>query len=297
MSVSYKRRGEWLELPLPPHTLTDVPAGENVAAKLGIPPKLWARLRREGGVETTGRRLRLRLFPRQSFGFVPEWHDVNILYEDDFCLVAGKPAGMPVHPAERGMGGTLANAVAWHYESTGQETAVRHIHRLDADTTGPVLYAKNELALTLLDEAMRRKKIGRVYIAFVQGRLKQARLRVEAPIGRDRHLSGKRRVSPNGDPAVTHVEVVERYRDATLVRLTLETGRTHQIRVHMSHLGHPLLGDTLYGGSSRRIGRQALHGETLTFPHPFGGEVIRVEAPWPDDLLRLADELGHSAGP
>ncbi|KIL40306.1 pseudouridine synthase [Gordoniibacillus kamchatkensis] len=295
MTAAYKRYGEWMELRLPRHISTDEPPGENVAAQLGIPPKLWARLQREGGVETDGRRLRLRLFPRQSPGFEPEWHNIDILFEDDFCLVAAKPAGMPVHPAERGRGGTLANAVAWHYEASGQETAVRHIHRLDADTTGPVLYAKNELALAVLDEAMRRKHIGRTYVAFVHGSIEQERIRIDAPIGRDRHHAGKRRVSPGGDPAVTLVETLERFGDASLVRLTLETGRTHQIRVHMSHTGHPLLGDALYGGSTSRIGRQALHGEALAWPHPFGGETVRVEAPWPDDLLRLAGRLRRTA--
>lgn len=294
MTAAYQRYGEWLELPLPAPIPTDEPPGENVAAELGIPPKLWARLRREGGVDAAGRRLRLRLFPRQSFGFEPEWHGIDILFEDDFCLVAAKPAGMPVHPADRGRGGSLANAVAWHFEATGQETAVRHIHRLDADTTGPVLYAKNEMALIALDEAMRCKQIGRTYVAVVHGVIEQERIRIDSPIGRDRHHSGKRRVSPNGDPAVTHVETAERFRGASLVRLTLETGRTHQIRVHMSHIGHPLLGDTLYGGSPQSIGRQALHGEALEWPHPFGGETVRVEAPWPDDMLRLADKLRTS---
>jgi 23S rRNA pseudouridine1911/1915/1917 synthase len=285
-----RRKGEWLELS--GFQFQDADAVQNVADELAIPPKLWAKLQREGGVQTSVDRLRLKLFPRQSPGFEPEWHPIELLYEDDCCLVAAKPAGMPVHPAVPGQKGTLANAVAWHYEATGQDVAVRHIHRLDADTTGPVLYAKNELAQAHLDEAMRRKAIGRTYVAFVQGRVPQSRSRIDAPIGRDRHHPSRRRVSPQGDPAVTHIETVELYgQEATLVRLTLETGRTHQIRVHMSHIGHPLLGDTLYGGSAALIGRQALHGEALDFPHPLEGGTVRVEAAWPPDMLNLKDKL------
>jgi 23S rRNA pseudouridine1911/1915/1917 synthase len=285
-----RRKGEWLELSGLQHQ--DADAVKNVADELGIPPKLWAKLQREGGVQTSGDRLCLKLFPRQSPGFESEWHPIELLYEDDYCLVVAKPAGIAVHPTEPGQNGTLANAVAWHYEATGQEVAVRHIHRLDADTTGPVLYAKNELAQARLDEAMRGKLIGRTYVAFVQGSVAQERCRIDAPIGRDRHHPSRRRVSPNGDTAVTHVETLERYgQKATLVRLTLETGRTHQIRVHMSHLGHPLLGDTLYGGSSALIGRQALHGEALDFPHPLEDEAIRIDAPWPPEMLSLKDEL------
>jgi 23S rRNA pseudouridine1911/1915/1917 synthase len=243
-------------------------------------------------VETTGSRFRIKLFPRQLPGFVEEWADIELLYEDDFCLVAGKPAGMPVHPTEPGQSGTLANAVAWHYASTGQQTAVRHIHRLDADTTGPVLYAKSELAQTKLDEAMRRKEIGRTYVAVVQGHIAAERGTVDAPIGRDRHSKNRRRVSRTGDSAVTHYETLLRLRGATLVRLELETGRTHQIRVHMNHLGHPLIGDELYNGpESPFIRRQALHGERLVFPHPLQGEPVAVDAPWPDDFARLVDEL------
>lgn len=290
MIRSWKRKGEWLELVY--SDLTDEAMGEKVAHKLGIPDKMWARLQRENGVEAAGSRIRVKLFPRQSSGFVEEWADIEPLYEDDFCLVVNKPAGMPVHPTEPGQGGTLANAVAWHYASTGQQTAVRHIHRLDADTTGPVLYAKNELAQSKLDEAMRDKEIGRIYVAVVQGQVTADHGTVNAPIGRDRHHSGRRRISPTGDQAVTHYETVQRLQGATLVRLELETGRTHQIRVHMSHLGHPLVGDVMYGGpASSSFRRQALHGERLVFPHPFSGETVTVDAPWPDDFVRLVDEL------
>jgi 23S rRNA pseudouridine1911/1915/1917 synthase len=195
-----------------------------------------------------------------------------------------------VHPVERHGTGSLANAVAAYYASTGQAVAVRHIHRLDADTTGPVLYAKNALAQISLDAAMREKRIARVYLAVVHGVPARGRGTIDAPIGRDRHHAGRRRVSPTGEPAVTHYETVRAWpeHNTALLRLRLETGRTHQIRVHLSHIGHPLVGDTLYGGRpSPRIRRQALHGESLAFPHPWTRETVRVEAPLPADLADL----------
>jgi 23S rRNA pseudouridine1911/1915/1917 synthase len=285
------RKGEWLELTLPME-----PAAEPqvwLAEELGLPPKLLRQWAATGGIEQRGRRLRLRMFPEESSDFAPEWKSLDILYEDDFCLVVNKPAGMPVHPSGEGQTGTLANALTLYYASTGQSCRIRHIHRLDKDTSGPVLYAKNELAQLRLDEDMRLKKIRRGYLAWVRGQLSESGGTLNFPIGKDRHHNKRRRVSPSGQPAVTHYEVVERFRNATRLRLYLETGRTHQIRVHLSHIGHPLLGDRLYGGPGDRIGRQALHGETLEFIHPWTGEEIRTVCPWPEDLKELDNRLGE----
>lgn len=212
----------------------------------------------------------------------------EVLFEDDHCLVLSKPAGMPVHQSSPGQQGTLDEAVLRHLIATGQQARARHIHRLDDWTSGPVLYAKHELAQLRLDEAMRDKEIERTYIAIVQGMPLQASGTIDKPIGRDRHHSARRRVSPTGDRAVTHYEVVQRLRGAALVRLTLETGRTHQIRVHMGYIGHPLLGDSLYGGPAQHLSHQALHGEQLQFRHPLHGEWVTVHAPappWVDELV------------
>lgn len=288
------RKGEWLEV----RFAAGRDGKARDAASLGVPDKLLRKLRQSDGCLEEERLVRLRLFPGEAAGFPAAWADIEVLYEDDFCLVANKPAGMPVHPSAPGQTNTLANAVAAHYEATGQACRVRHIHRLDEMTSGPVLYAKNELAQLVLDEAMRVKAIVRTYAAVAAGKFGTSRGTVNAPIGRDRHHAGKRRVSESGDPAVTHYEVVERYRDAALLRVRLETGRTHQIRVHMSHIGHPLLGDPLYGAASREAApavpemrRQALHGEALVFAHPWTHETIRVEAPRPADLAALIDAL------
>lgn len=219
---------------------------------------------------------------------------LNVLFEDDHCLVVNKPAGIAVHPSNEGQTGTLAHLVAAYYDLTGQSCPVRHIHRLDEWTSGPVLYAKNAASQRILDETMRQKQIERIYIAFVSGRMKQNRGRLDFPIGRDRHHNQRRRVSATGDHAVTHYEVIEVYASTTMVRLTLETGRTHQIRVHLSHIGHPLLGDKLYYGPVDIIPRQALHGDKLNFTHPVTGENIHIEAPWPEDLTILWNQLKNN---
>ncbi|MDR0267745.1 RluA family pseudouridine synthase [Paenibacillus sp.] len=260
---------------------------------LGIPEKLLKQLKANQGMEWKGDRLRLALFGAQPAGIEPVWRELDILYEDDFCLVVHKPAGMNIHPDGRKgeVEPTLDHAVAAHYQMQGEDVAVRHIHRLDQYTSGPVLYAKNDFAQLKLDEDMRHKRIARSYAAFVQGKVSSGLKVIDLPIGKDRHHKQRRRVSPTGQQAVTHVRVGEVYRNSSLVHLELETGRTHQIRVHLSHMGHPLLGDALYGGSTAWIARQALHGERLAFTHPFTGERIEIADPWPTDLQRLYEKL------
>lgn len=285
--MPYTRKGDWLE----------------TAAKreeLPLTERRWNLLKSTGGIQEGGGKLRLRLFPEEPLGFASEWMELSVLYEDDFVLVVSKPPGMPVHPVERHAPGSLAGAVAAYYESTGQAVAVRHVHRLDADTTGPVLYAKNAWALSVLDEAMREKRIGRSYLAITTGIPSVPRGTIDAPIGKDRHHANRRRISPGGDHAVTHYETLEAWprSKAALLRLQLETGRTHQVRVHLQHIGVPILGDTLYGGrAAHRLHRQALHGEALTFIHPWYSESIRVEAPLPEDMSTLINDYKLQEAP
>lgn len=292
---SWVRRGEWLEL-TPGKALTGQPDREEATAKwlldtLEMPEKLLRKLRHHEGIQWRGDRLRLHLFPLREAGIEPVWSELDILYEDDFCLVVNKPPGMAVHPDDRDHEVTLNHVVAAYYEAAGEAIAVRHIHRLDKDTTGPVLYAKNEYAQLKLDEAMRQKEVGRIYAAIVQGRVSPDLKVIDLPIGRDRHHAKRRRVSLTGQTAVTRIIKSEVYRQASVLYLSLETGRTHQIRVHLSHMGHAILGDSLYGGYSVSFDRQALHGAKLIFPHPFTGERIEVTAPWPEDLLELKEEV------
>jgi 23S rRNA pseudouridine1911/1915/1917 synthase len=291
--IIWKRKGEWMELDL---SLSDwnpihPDAVEALEQHLRVPRKLFNKLLKNGGIKLQGNKLLFHIFPSESAAFASEYSELEILFEDDFCLVVNKPAGMSIHPAKKGQKGTLAGAVAYYYESTGQSCSIRHIHRLDRDTTGAVLYAKNEWAHHLLDEDMREKQIERIYTALASGIFTAKEGSIREPIGSDRHHSGKRRVSPNGDAAVTHFKVMEQMKKAAMVRIRLETGRTHQIRVHLNHIGHPLLGDILYGGTSIGIDRQALHGEQLLFSHPVTGEALSITAPLPEDFLQLQAKL------
>lgn len=284
-----KRKGEWMEIRLP-EPLIGAPLHE-VLKRVPIPAKILDKLFKTRGVHLQGPNLRLRLFPRERRDFPSDWMELNILYEDDFTLVVNKPAGIEVHPSVKGQRRTLAHAVAAYYEMTGQDVRVRHIHRIDKETTGPILYAKNEFAHYLYDQAMREKKIERFYVALAEGVIAQDKGKIDRPIGQDRHHPTRRRVSETGDPAVTRFTVVERFDNYTLVRLQLETGRTHQIRVHLSSIGHPLAGDGLYGGHRELIGRQALHGETLRWNHPWTKEKLEVRAPLPDDFAAALQRL------
>jgi len=293
LQVNGRRTAEWYVIKLP-DAVKDAPVGQ-ILRRLPVPPKIADKLLAERGVMKQRDKLSLRLFPEESPEFVAQWSDLNILYEDEFTLVVNKPAGLEIYPSSRGQTGTLANHVAAYYESTGQACRVRHIHRLDKETTGPVIYAKNELAHYIFDRDMREKKIERIYLAVVEGILDKRKGTIDQPIGKDRHHSTRRRVSPTGERAITHYEVVETFRDHTLVRLRLETGRTHQIRVHMSAIGHPLAGDGMYGGMRTWISRQALHGEQLLFNHAWTGKRIAVNAPLPDDMRELLEQLRQHA--
>jgi 23S rRNA pseudouridine1911/1915/1917 synthase len=282
-------KGEWLEIRLP-EALVGAPIAV-ISRHLPLPSKLLHKLMHTRGFLLHGPNLRLQLFPREARDFPADWMELNILYEDEFTLIVNKPAGIEVHPGEKEQRSTLAHGVAAYYEMSGQDIRIRHIHRIDKDTTGPVLYAKNEFAHYQYDKAMREKAIQRIYIALAEGYVEGNKGKIDKPIGKDRHHSTRRRISDTGVPAVTYYEVVERLKDHTLVRLRLETGRTHQIRVHLSSINHPLAGDGLYGGRQGMISRQALHGEQLIWNHPWTGELQQVVAPLPDDIHELLMKL------
>lgn len=290
------RRGEWLELM--PGKLNSQEQGGRIAAALqwleqeyGLNRKWLASLEAAGGIKLAGDRLRIMAFPPKVSQYEPITESVEVLYEDDYCLVVHKPQGIKVHSDGVSREPALSNLVSGLYFSRGESVAPEHVHRLDEHTSGPVLYAKNDFARQQLEAAMADKQIGRIYVALVEGVVSPSLRRIDEPIGRDRHHASRRRVSPTGKPAATRIELVDTYPSASLIRLTLETGRTHQIRVHMSHAGHPLLGDALYGGSPAYLKHQALHGESLSFPHPVTGETILVSDPWPDDWKKIVHKL------
>lgn len=207
-----------------------------------------------------------------------ECENVKVAYNDEDILVLNKPPLMPVHESRNHRGDTLANVAACYMES---DCAFRAVYRLDRDTSGLVLIAKNELAASKL-----AGKIKKDYYAVVSGKF-EGRGTIDLPIRRVQESIIERGVFDDGERAVTHYEAIKTDGENTLLKLNLETGRTHQIRVHFSHLGAPLLGDTLYGGSCEKINRQALHCKTIYFTHPITHEKITVDCDFPKDFEGL----------
>lgn len=216
-------------------------------------------------------------FSDAQSSYKPETSDsLNVLWEDEHILVVNKPAGVSVHPENLPGTGTLMNEVMGYIEAQGG-TYAEHIHRLDQHTSGVLLIAKNPLAKTMFDRMLEQNQIERYYTAELEGQLRKPRGTVNMPIGKDRYHATRRRVSPSGQSAVTHFKVLERKPDTTIVEAQLETGRTHQIRVHFSHLGHPVVGDQLYGSETIARGPYKLVASKVVFTHPITSEMIVVE--------------------
>ena len=209
----------------------------------------------------------------------------TVYYEDEFLLVINKPAGMLVHPTVKEDGGTLYNFVKRYYEAHNIESGLHPVSRLDRNTSGLVVFAKLPQLQYLFGG--NHQKLKRYYLAIVHGNITPPDGTVDAPIGRMENSIIMHQVTPDGKKAVTHYHTLKTYQNRSLIELNLETGRTHQIRVHMSHIGHPLLGDDLYGGKRDLIMRHALHAYKLQFIHPFTHEEIIIENPLPADMLNL----------
>jgi 23S rRNA pseudouridine1911/1915/1917 synthase len=242
----------------------------------------------------------------------PEAIPLTILYEDRDLVVVDKPAGMVVHPGAGTSGGTLVNALLAHcldLSGVGGELRPGIVHRIDKDTSGVIVVAKHDASHQSLAHQFKEHTIKRIYLALVFGSPKTDKGRIESVIGRHptdrKKMSGKAR---HGKHAVTHWQVLGRYSGVTLLKLRLETGRTHQIRVHLSEAGHPLLGDDTYGGGGRLtgirdmqlrtlirdMGRQALHAKTLGFLHPTSGEYLEFDTDLPEDMARIVTYLEES---
>ncbi|WP_107727664.1 RluA family pseudouridine synthase [Desmospora activa] len=225
---------------------------------------------------------------------------LDIVYEDADVVVVNKPRGMVVHPAPGNPSGTLVNALLAHCDDLSGIGGVYRpgiVHRIDKDTSGLIMVAKNDMAHQSLTAQLKDHQVERRYIALVHGNVSHDQGQIEAPIGRDPRLRQRMAVEhKNGKSAITHFKVLERFPRATQIACRLETGRTHQIRVHMKYIGHPLVGDPLYSNQSHRfsIQGQALHAETLGFIHPRSGEKIRLTAPLPQDMQKLTAQLRHS---
>ncbi|EGR2796537.1 23S rRNA pseudouridine(1911/1915/1917) synthase [Vibrio navarrensis] len=229
---------------------------------------------------------------------------LDIVYEDDDILVINKPRDFVVHPGAGTPDGTVLNALLFHCPEIAEVPRAGIVHRLDKDTTGLMVVAKTVPAQTRLVRALQKRDITREYEAIAIGRM-TAGGKVDQPIGRHSTKRTLMAVSPMGKPAVTHYRVAEHFREHTRLRLRLETGRTHQIRVHMAYIQHPLLGDIAYGGRARipsgasddvvemirGFDRQALHAVMLRFNHPITGEELEFHAPVPDDMVELTETL------
>ncbi|HDR7654722.1 MULTISPECIES: RluA family pseudouridine synthase [Bacillus] len=299
-----KKKGEWCEITVPAKW-NGISIDSLLKIEWEIPKKLLHQLRMEKGITVNGEqrrwnellkegdKLQVHMFMEEEYDVEPEYGELDVVYEDDHVLIVNKPEKMDTHPAEKGGTGTLANLVAFHFQMQGLETKVRHIHRLDKDTTGGVVFAKHRIAGAIMDHLLMERKIKRTYAALVEGKVKGKQGTIDAAIGRDRHHATRRRVSPKGDQAITYYKVEKYFKkqNATFVTLQLETGRTHQIRVHMSYHGNPLVGDVLYGGQTKYMSRQALHAMKIHFLHPITKEEIEVDVPFPIKLNNTMKEF------
>jgi len=255
------------------------------------------------------------LLPHPPFEYLLEAEDIplNIVYEDDQLLVINKPAGMVVHPGHGNYSGTLVNALAFHFENLPLNSSERPglVHRIDKDTTGLLVVAKTEIAMAYLTKQFAAKTSEREYVALVWGNIEENEGRIEGNIAR--HLKDRMQMAvfedeEIGKPAVTHFKVLERFGYVTLISCKLETGRTHQIRVHLKHIGHTLFNDERYGGHLilkgttftkykqfidncfKALPRQALHARTLGFEHPVTKEFMRFNAELPQDMIDCIDK-------
>lgn len=238
----------------------------------------------------------------------PEDLPLDVVWEDEHLLVVNKPAGMVVHPSPGHSGGTLVNALLHHVgDLSGIGGTLRPgiVHRLDRDTSGLLVVAKNDRTHRALSDRLKKREIRRLYLAASWGHLERSPIRVEARVGRDPGHRQRMAVVEEGRRAISHVRVRERWPTAELLDVGLETGRTHQIRVHLAHIGHPVVGDEVYGAGrergmsgpgrawarelARRTPRQFLHAGRLAFRHPVTGEMHRFEASLPDDLAAVAE--------
>lgn len=235
--------------------------------------------------------------PEETSDFPPENIPLDIVYEDDDLILINKQPGIIVHPTKGHPEHTIANAVMYYMQKTGQSFKVRFANRIDMDTTGIIIVAKNANAQNELSNQMRHNAVVKRYIALVEGCIEKDHFTIDLPIGRPDQVSIRREVmETGGKDAVTEVNVLKRldsqeFGSHTLVEVVLHTGRTHQIRVHLSHIGHVIAGDELYGGSTGLIGRQALHAYHIEFTHPVSGEYMTFETEYPADIKAALSSL------
>ena len=239
-----------------------------------------------------GDRLLVRIQETESSRNIPPvCAPLSIVYEDEDLIVVNKPAGMPIHPSLNNYTNSLANALAWYYQQQEKPFIFRCCNRLDRDTSGLTVVAKHLVSGNILSTMTKKKEVRREYLAVVRGHIVPESGTISAPLARKGGTIIERVVDfDRGEPAVTHYHLIREANGHSLVSLQLETGRTHQIRIHLKHLGFPLVGDYLYNPDMEYISRQALHSFRLSFPHPITGEVMDFTVPLPEDMRNILTE-------
>lgn len=269
---------------------------ENLSSRMIKSAGIQKRIKVNGKVEKLnyivklGDEISFNITKEESQNIMPEPMDLDIVFEDIDLIVVNKSPNMVVHPTKSHPYGTLANGLMYHFKETNQNCIVRLVSRLDMDTSGLIMIGKNQHAHMVLSRDMQENKVVKEYLAIIHGNLENKSGTIDLPIGRRTEDSIKREVLEEGQRSITHYEVLESYPKGDLVRLRLETGRTHQIRVHLSHLGHPIFGDVLYGEEEKElIDRQALHAYRLEILHPKTREKLELQCDLPKDMKNLIE--------
>lgn len=241
---------------------------------------------------STGDHLQVRICETQNSEKIPPTKlPLDIIYEDEDLLVLNKPAGMPIHPSLNNYTNSIANALAYYFQSQGKPFIFRCCNRLDRDTSGLTIVSKHLVSGSILSDMTKYREVHREYLAIARGSVTPSEGTIQAPLGRKEGTIIERTVDwEHGEDAVTHYKVVKEANGHSLVSLRLETGRTHQIRIHMKYLGYPLIGDYLYNPDMEYMTRQALHSHHMEFTHPITGEHMSFTAPLPKDMARVMQE-------